>query len=271
MTPSGEKSCPAAPARRGPGAVRQREVPAPSLFPPLPSPSAASHWRGRRAARGGGGLFSAPHLPSPPPGPPLRSAAGAAPSRPGAEGGEPRRALLSERLWGRLKPVSLQQLWLLQRGEGLSLAKKTGPSDASPDEGVVEDLPLIDEKAVEQLTEGLISHYLPDLQRSKSALQELTQNQVVLLETLEQEISKFKECNSVLDINALFSEAKHYHNKLVNIRNEMMMLHEKTSKLKKRALKLQQKRQKEELEREQQREKELEREKQLTAKPARRT
>nr|XP_009938596.1 PREDICTED: biogenesis of lysosome-related organelles complex 1 subunit 6 [Opisthocomus hoazin] len=146
-----------------------------------------------------------------------------------------------------------------------------GPSDASPDEGVVEDLPLIDEKAMEQLTEGLISHYLPDLQRSKSALQELTQNQVVLLETLEQEISKFKECNSILDINALFSEAKHYHNKLVNIRNEMMMLHEKTSKLKKRALKLQQKRQKEELEREQQREKELEREKQLTAKLARRT
>nr|XP_042701617.1 biogenesis of lysosome-related organelles complex 1 subunit 6 isoform X3 [Chrysemys picta bellii] len=96
-------------------------------------------------------------------------------------------------------------------------------------------------------------------------------NQVVLLDTLEQEISKFRECNSILDINALFSEAKHYHSKLVNIRKEMMMLHEKTSKLKKRALKLQQKKQKEELEREQQREKELEREKQLTAKPARRT
>ncbi|KFV84658.1 Biogenesis of lysosome-related organelles complex 1 subunit 6, partial [Struthio camelus australis] len=107
-----------------------------------------------------------------------------------------------------------------------------GSRDASPDEGVVEDMPMVDEKAVEQLTEGLISHYLPDLQRSKSALKELTQNQVVLLETLEQEISKFKECNSILDINALFSEAKHYHNKLVNIRNEMMMLHEKTSKLK---------------------------------------
>ncbi|XP_075016120.1 biogenesis of lysosome-related organelles complex 1 subunit 6 isoform X2 [Calonectris borealis] len=84
-----------------------------------------------------------------------------------------------------------------------SPGRSLGPSGASPDEGVVEDLPLIDEKAVEQLTEGLISHYLPDLQRSKSALQELTQNQVVLLETLEQEISKFKECNSILDINAL--------------------------------------------------------------------
>ncbi|XP_033264316.1 biogenesis of lysosome-related organelles complex 1 subunit 6 isoform X1 [Orcinus orca] len=144
-----------------------------------------------------------------------------------------------------------------------------GLSDTSPDEGLIEDL-TIEDKAVEQLAEGLLSHYLPDLQRSKQALQELTQNQVVLLDTLEQEISKFKECHSMLDINALFTEAKHYHAKLVNIRKEMLMLHEKTSKLKKRALKLQQKRQKEELEREQQREKEFEREKQLTAKPAKR-
>lgn len=29
-----------------------------------------------------------------------------------------------------------------------------------------------------------------------------------------------------------FTEAKHYHAKLVNIRKEMLMLHEKTSKLK---------------------------------------
>ncbi|XP_053449510.1 biogenesis of lysosome-related organelles complex 1 subunit 6 isoform X1 [Nycticebus coucang] len=177
-----------------------------------------------------------------------------------------------------------------------------GLSDTSPDEGLIEDFP-VEDKAVEQLAEGLLSHYLPDLQRSKQALQELTyrtpfvasgagraschsqgrlqrtglgmwslgQNQVVLLDTLEQEISKFKECHSMLDINALFTEAKHYHAKLVNIRKEMLMLHEKTSKLKKRALKLQQKRQKEELEREQQREKEFEREKQLTARPAKKT
>nr|XP_006135099.1 biogenesis of lysosome-related organelles complex 1 subunit 6 isoform X2 [Pelodiscus sinensis] len=159
--------------------------------------------------------------------------------------------------------IVLSSLWLL--------LLVTDSIEASPDEGLIEDLAIVDKKAVEQLTEGLISYYLPDLQRSKLALQELTQNQIVLLDTLEQEITKFKECNSVLDINALFSEAKHYHNKLVNIRKEMMILHEKTTKLKKRALKLQQKRQKEELEREQQREKELEREKQLTAKPARRT
>uniref|UniRef100_A0A8C5L1R7 Biogenesis of lysosome-related organelles complex 1 subunit 6 n=1 Tax=Jaculus jaculus TaxID=51337 RepID=A0A8C5L1R7_JACJA len=118
-----------------------------------------------------------------------------------------------------------------------------GLSGTSPDEGLAEDLPA-DDRAVGQLAEGLLSRYLPDLQRSKQALQELTQNQAIL-DTLEQEISKFKE-------------SKHYHTKLVNIRKEMLI-----------ALKLQQKRQKEELEREQQQE-EFEREKQLTAKPAKR-
>lgn len=105
-----------------------------------------------------------------------------------------------------------------------------------------------------------------------------------------------------------FTEAKVYHNKLVNIRKEMIAIHEKTTKLKvsqssfvqkfvtgcrfkdfywfrffyifmylfylfifqKRALKLQQQKQKEFLETEQQREKELERERQLIAKPAKR-
>ncbi|XP_078386337.1 biogenesis of lysosome-related organelles complex 1 subunit 6 [Cetorhinus maximus] len=133
----------------------------------------------------------------------------------------------------------------------------------SPDE-----LILLNQATVEKLTEGLISHYLPDLQQSKTALQELTQNQVVLLDTLEQEIAKFRECHLVLDINVLFTEAKCYYNKLVNIRKEMVTLHEKTTKLKRRALKLQQQRRKDELEREQRREKELERERQLIAKPA---
>lgn len=148
---------------------------------------------------------------------------------------------------------------------------EAGPSNDTVDEGLPEDQFPLDLKAVEQLSEGLIAHYLPNLQNSKLALQELTQNQVVLLDTLDQEISKFKECNSVLDINALFTEAKYYHNKLLNIRKEMMLLHEKTSKLKRRALKLQQKKQEENLKQEQQRERELEREKQLTAKPAKRT
>ncbi|KAI4830733.1 hypothetical protein KUCAC02_002349, partial [Chaenocephalus aceratus] len=91
---------------------------------------------------------------------------------------------------------------------------------------------FVDKKAVDKLTEGLLSHYLPDLQNSKRALQELTQNQVILLDTLDQEVTKFRDCNALLDLNSLFTEAKVYHNKLVNVRKEMIMLHEKTTKLK---------------------------------------
>ncbi|CAH2274043.1 biogenesis of lysosome-related organelles complex 1 subunit 6 [Pelobates cultripes] len=159
-----------------------------------------------------------------------------------------------------------------QRAGGLApMLHAADSSNDVSDEGLPEDLLPVNTSAIDQLSDGLISHYLPNLQSSKLALQELTQNQVVLLDTLDQEISKFKDCNSIPDINALFSEAKYYHNKLVNIRKEMIMLHDKTSKLKKRALKLQQKKQEENLKQEQQRERELEREKQLTAKPAKRT
>lgn len=171
----------------------------------------------------------------------------------------------------------------MERGEGEDSSSQCRPSQNSdpiltPLEATVpeiilpvEEPMLVDKQAIVNLTEGLISHYLPDLQNSKQALQELTKNQVILLDTLDQEVTKFRECNALLDLNSLFTEAKVYHSKLINIRKEMMMLHEKTSKLKKRALRLNQQRQKEALEKEQQREKELERERQLIAKPAKRT
>uniref|UniRef100_H2ZRL6 Biosis of lysosomal organelles complex 1 subunit 6 n=1 Tax=Latimeria chalumnae TaxID=7897 RepID=H2ZRL6_LATCH len=84
-------------------------------------------------------------------------------------------------------------------------------SDSSPDSRPEEEL-IFDKDAVEKLTEGLISYYVPDLQRSRLTLQELTQNQGVVLDTLEQEISKFRECHSVLDINALVSLSQLEHN-----------------------------------------------------------
>ncbi|KAG8001247.1 Biogenesis of lysosome-related organelles complex 1 subunit 6 [Nibea albiflora] len=164
--------------------------------------------------------------------------------------------------------VIKEAAWVKRVYGDLQLAKQESLrlESSAPEENVI-----VDKKAVDKLTEGLLSHYLPDLQNSKRALQELTQNQLVLLDTLDQEVTKFRECNTLLDLNSLFTEAKVYHSKLVNIRKEMIMLHEKTTKLKKRALKLQQQKQKEALEKEQQREKELERERQLIAKPAKRT
>ncbi|XP_008402836.1 biogenesis of lysosome-related organelles complex 1 subunit 6 [Poecilia reticulata] len=147
----------------------------------------------------------------------------------------------------------------------------TQPQPADLQSSTPAEYVCVNQRAVDKLTEGFLSHYLPDLQNSKRALQELTQNQLILLDTLDQEVTKFRECNTLLDLNSLFTEAKIYQNKLVNIRKEMIMLHEKTTKLKRRALKLQQQKQKELLEKEQQRERELERERQLIAKPAKRT
>uniref|UniRef100_A0A673GNW0 Biogenesis of lysosome-related organelles complex 1 subunit 6 n=1 Tax=Sinocyclocheilus rhinocerous TaxID=307959 RepID=A0A673GNW0_9TELE len=97
---------------------------------------------------------------------------------------------------------------------------------------VLEDMVCVDEQTVERLTDGFLSHYLPELCSSKRALQELKQNQVILLETLDQEVAKVRECNATIDLNALFTEAKVYHSKLVNIRREMIVLHDKTTRLK---------------------------------------
>lgn len=51
------------------------------------------------------------------------------------------------------------------------------PSHQEPlalDSSAPEEDVYVDRKAVDRLTEGLLSHYLPDLQNSKRALQELT-------------------------------------------------------------------------------------------------
>lgn len=89
----------------------------------------------------------------------------------------------------RVQTLSVHSLWALSLLPGCappaSLQRRaselpkfgfllsTGLSDASPDEGLIEDF-AVEDKAVEQLVGGLLSHYLPDLQRSKQALQELT-------------------------------------------------------------------------------------------------
>lgn len=109
------------------------------------------------------------------------------------------------------------------------------PVNSAP---AVEEEVLVDKQAIAKLTEGLLSHYLPDLQNSKQVLQELTsvfpgqvtidlpfntqasffvlciiscfvlflltrQNQVILLDTLDQEVTKFRECNTLLDLSSL--------------------------------------------------------------------
>uniref|UniRef100_A0A8C1GW67 Biogenesis of lysosomal organelles complex-1, subunit 6, pallidin n=1 Tax=Cyprinus carpio TaxID=7962 RepID=A0A8C1GW67_CYPCA len=90
------------------------------------------------------------------------------------------------------------------------------------------EIMCVNQQTVERLTDGFLSHYLTELCSSKRALQELTQNQVILLDTLEHKVTKFRKCNATIDLNALFTEAKDYHSKLLNIRREMIALHDQT-------------------------------------------
>jgi len=126
----------------------------------------------------------------------------------------------------------------------------------------------IENAALEKLTGGLVKNCLENQQTVKKQLHDITESQRVILETLQQENAKFSECQILHEVSDVMEMAKLYHTKLLNIRKEMVALHEKSALLKRRAVKIQQEKQQEALVREQQRERELEKQRKLTAKMA---
>ncbi|KAK3734398.1 hypothetical protein RRG08_065767 [Elysia crispata] len=132
----------------------------------------------------------------------------------------------------------------------------------------VEEPSTVDPAVIELLTSGFVERFLPGLRKSQTTIEQIRSSQDVLLDTVEQEISKFRDCKAVKDVEDTMVKARHYHNKLLRLRREMTNLHEKSRKLKKRALKLQQQKQTEELTRAHTIESELEKERMLTARLA---
>ncbi|XP_072174039.1 biogenesis of lysosome-related organelles complex 1 subunit 6-like [Diadema setosum] len=130
------------------------------------------------------------------------------------------------------------------------------------------DIVSFPDSCVENLSMGFLRTLLPHFHQHEQSLTELSRDQIVLIETLQQENRKFAENKMVSELTQKMQEAKLYQAKLMAIKKEMTSLHEKSTKLKKRALKLQQQKMKENLEREQQREREIEEDRKLTAKRA---
>ncbi|KAK6187856.1 hypothetical protein SNE40_005789 [Patella caerulea] len=128
----------------------------------------------------------------------------------------------------------------------------------------------INPNSVSKITDGLVHNILPSLEKAKVSLDEALKNQDVLIETVQQENAKFSDCNSLEHLVALMLEARVYYNKLMTVKKDMTMLSDRTSKLKRRAVRLQQQKQKEEQHMIQRREKELEREQQLVARVVKR-
>ncbi|XP_054721252.1 biogenesis of lysosome-related organelles complex 1 subunit 6-like [Uloborus diversus] len=127
---------------------------------------------------------------------------------------------------------------------------------------------VVSSQVLQKLADGFLSIYIDDIQKAASSLQELTKNQNIVIETLQQENVKFSEVLKLHHLTDMFSRIKHYNAKVLSIRKEMLAIHERTAKLKKRAMKLQQQKQKEALQKELLRDREIERDKQLAPKIA---
>ncbi|GFO22516.1 biogenesis of lysosome-related organelles complex 1 subunit 6 [Plakobranchus ocellatus] len=132
----------------------------------------------------------------------------------------------------------------------------------------VQEPTVVDASVIDLLTNGFVEKFLPGLRKSQTTIDQIRSSQTVLLETVQQETAKFRDCLAMNYVEDTMVKARHYHNKLLRLRREMTNLHEKSKKLKKRALKLQQQKQTEELTRAHSREHELEKERMLTARLA---
>ncbi|XP_031829553.1 biogenesis of lysosomal organelles complex 1 subunit pallidin isoform X1 [Nomia melanderi] len=122
-------------------------------------------------------------------------------------------------------------------------------------------------EAAKKLAEGLLSIYQSPLEQVHRELNEITSKQETLFNQMQAENEKLQEIFDDVDLNEMFQTIKVYQGKLTFIKKEMASIHERTFKLKKRALRLQQVKQKEALNREQQREQESQREQDLIGKP----
>ncbi|GIY35137.1 uncharacterized protein CDAR_206911 [Caerostris darwini] len=121
---------------------------------------------------------------------------------------------------------------------------------------------------LQKLSTGVLSLYIDDMKKSSSSLTELIRNQNIVIETLEQENTRVFEALKTYPLDEMYTKIKLYHQKVLLLKKDMLAIHERTSKLKKRAMKLQQQKQKEALQKELQRDREIERDKQLAPKIA---
>ncbi|XP_025832161.1 biogenesis of lysosome-related organelles complex 1 subunit 6 isoform X2 [Agrilus planipennis] len=95
------------------------------------------------------------------------------------------------------------------------------------------------------LSKGLLERYEPGLTKTKCELEELTTKQAVLIEQIHNENLKLSWSLTSEELISMFNLIRDYHRKLIDIKRNMRLLHERSSKLKRRALRLQQHKEKE--------------------------
>ncbi|CAL7945596.1 unnamed protein product [Xylocopa violacea] len=122
-------------------------------------------------------------------------------------------------------------------------------------------------EATKKLAEGLLNQYQAQSEQVKKKLDEVRNKQETLLDQMQIENIKLQDTFDDVKLDEMVQTIKVSQGKLILMKKKMASIRELTFKLKKRALRLQQIKQKEALNREQQREQEIRREQELIGKP----
>ncbi|KAH0547492.1 biogenesis of lysosome-related organelles complex 1 subunit 6 [Cotesia glomerata] len=120
---------------------------------------------------------------------------------------------------------------------------------------------------VDNLAQGLLDTYKPPLEQIGKELQEILNKQEILDNKMQVENQHLTATAEDDECAAMYITVQAYQEKLSRIKREMALIHDRTTKLKKRAIYLQQVKQKQALAKEQKREEELRREQELIGKP----
>ena len=120
---------------------------------------------------------------------------------------------------------------------------------------------------VSECSEAVVDHYGVTFVCLGSSLEKLNSKQEVLAVRVHQEGEKLREERARHKVEQMVSITNIYRAKLVKIREEMQALTERSGRLRLRAARLQDEKQRESMERENRREKERLRERELIARP----
>ena len=120
---------------------------------------------------------------------------------------------------------------------------------------------------VSQCSEAVVDHYGVTFACLGSSLEKLNSKQEVLAVRVHQEGEKLREERARHKVEQMVSITNIYRAKLVKIREDMQALTERSGRLRLRAARLQDEKQRESMERENRREKERLRERELIARP----
>lgn len=123
-------------------------------------------------------------------------------------------------------------------------------------------------RAVGKCSKGFLDHYSTTFTKLSSDLERLNTAQEILTVDVKTEREKLDAIAND-DLTQMIGETGRYRLKAVRLQDEMLALSERSERLRKRAAKLQDQKQKEALKRENKRVQDIEREKELVAKPAR--